>query len=39
MLWEDFVNYFSMVDICRINDNANYISVESDFNRKNGQMF
>lgn len=25
MLWEDFVSYFAMVDICKINDNAHYI--------------
>ena len=39
MLYEDFVNYFSMVDICRIDDNANYLSVESDFKKENGEMF
>lgn len=39
MLWDDFVNYFGMVDICKIDDNANYLDVEADFNKKNGQMF
>ena len=39
MLWEDFVTYFGMVDICKVNDNANYISVEGDFNKKNGEIF
>ena len=39
MLWEDFVNYFGMVDICRIDDNANYLSVESNFHLKRGEMF
>ena len=39
MLWDDFVNYFGMVDICKIDDNANYVVVEADFNKKNGQMF
>lgn len=27
MLWKDFVDYFGMVDICRIDDNANYLNV------------
>ena len=39
MLWQDFVNYFGMVDICKIDDNANYLSVESNFNKRNGEMF
>lgn len=39
MLWEDFANYYGMVDICKIDDNANYIEVESDFNKHNGEMF
>lgn len=39
MLWEDFVNYFGMVDICKVDDNANYLDVESDFNKHNGEMF
>lgn len=39
MLWEDFVNYFSMVDVCTLDDNANYLSVESDFDKANGEMF
>ena len=33
------MNYFGMVDICKINDNANYLSVESEFDRHNGEMF
>lgn len=24
ILWEDFLTYFQLVDICKINDNANY---------------
>ena len=24
LTWEDFVTYFQLVDICKINDNANY---------------
>lgn len=36
MLWDDFVNYYGMVDLCRIDDNANYLSVESDFDKKSG---
>ena len=39
MLWEDFVNYFGMVDICKINDDANYLCVEAEFDKHNGQMF
>jgi len=27
ILWEDFVKYFRMIDICQINDNANYLFV------------
>lgn len=39
MLWEDFVNYFDMVDICKIKDNANYFNVDVDFDKKRGQIF
>jgi hypothetical protein len=39
ILWEDFVNYFDMVDICKINDNANYTNVDAELNKKNGEMF
>ena len=39
MLYEDFVNYYSMVDICKINDNANYLTSDADFDKKNGEMF
>lgn len=28
MLWQDFVRYFAMIDICQINDNANYFYYE-----------
>ncbi len=28
MLWEDFVDYFNMIDICKLNDNANYFYYE-----------
>jgi hypothetical protein len=31
MLWEDFLNYFSMIDICKINDNSHYINCDSKF--------
>jgi hypothetical protein len=31
MLWEDFVQYFSMIDICRINDNAHYFSTQVEY--------
>jgi hypothetical protein len=35
ILWEDFVNYFFMVDICKINDNASSTNVEAEFDKKN----
>jgi hypothetical protein len=35
VLWEDLVNLFDMVDICKINDNANLSNWEGDFSRKN----
>ena len=25
MLWEDFLEYFIVVDICRLSDNAQYL--------------
>lgn len=31
MLWEDFDQFFVLVDICHINDNANYFYKELDF--------
>jgi len=39
MLWEDFVNYYDMVDICKINDNASFSSIEAEFDRKRGEIF
>jgi hypothetical protein len=39
ILWEDFVNYFFMVDICRINDNASFTNLEAEFSKKNAQLF
>ncbi len=29
ILWEDFVNFFFMVDICKINDNASFTNVQT----------
>ena len=31
MLWENFLEYFVIVDICRLNDNAQYIYEEDDY--------
>jgi hypothetical protein len=31
ILWEDFVTYFQLVDLCKINDNANYNFAETSF--------
>ena len=28
-----------MIDVCKINDNANYINIDAKFEKKNGQMF
>ena len=39
MLWEDFVQYFSMVDICRINDNAHYFSHQTEYYDDQAKMF
>jgi hypothetical protein len=39
MLWEDFVQYFSMVDICRINDNAHYFSHQAEYIDDQAKIF
>ncbi len=39
MLWEDFVQFFSMVDICRINDNAHYLYYEDNYENDKSKMF
>ena len=39
MLWEDFVQYFSMLDICKINDNANYYSLQNEYVDNQPKMF
>ena len=39
MLWEDFVNYFAMVDICKINDNANYFYYEDNYQNDVPRLF
>lgn len=31
VVWEDFLKYFSLVDICKLNDNAHYNFVQTDF--------
>jgi hypothetical protein len=39
ILWEDFVNYFFMVDICKINDNASFTNLQAQFSRKRAEVF
>lgn len=31
ILWEDFIKYFQLIDICKLNDNAHYNFLQSDF--------
>ena len=31
IFWEDFITYFQLVDICKINDNAHYNFAETSF--------
>lgn len=31
IMWEDFITYFQLVDICKIDDNANYNFAETSF--------
>ena len=33
------MDYFVMIDICKINDNAKYMNIDGKFDKKNGQMF
>lgn len=28
-----------MIDICKVNDNANYMNVDGKFDKKNGEVF
>lgn len=39
MTWQDFLDYFVMIDFCKINDNASYINVDAKFNKHNAEMF
>jgi hypothetical protein len=39
MSWEDFLDYFVLVDVCKINDNAHYLNFDKPFNKKNGEVF
>jgi hypothetical protein len=39
MVWDDFVNLFDMVDICRMRDNASYFCCPATFSSKNGIFF
>ena len=39
ILWQDFLQYFSIVDICKINDNASYNFLEAEFEHLGGRLF
>ena len=39
MLWEDFVEYFSMADICKINDNAHYFYYQDTYKKDEPKLF
>lgn len=39
ILWEDFVTNFQLVDICKINDNANYNFLETSFKHLTASLF
>lgn len=39
MLWEDFVQYFGMVDICKINDNAHYLYYQDNYESDKAKVF
>ena len=39
MLYDDLVNYFVVADICKIDDNANYLNCEAEFDKDLGQIF
>lgn len=38
LTWEDFVHYYQLVDICKINDNASYNFVPADYKSKIPQL-
>ncbi len=33
------MNYFDMIDICKVKDNASYMNVDVEFDRKRGEIF
>ena len=37
--WEDFLKYFQLVDICKINDNAHYNFVPTEFVHLEPKLF
>jgi|JI61114C2RNA_FD_contig_31_6222148_length_1306_multi_2_in_0_out_0_3 hypothetical protein len=39
MLWEDFVDYFKMINICKVNDNANYFYYEDEYQNDTAKLF
>lgn len=39
ILWEDFLKYFQLVEICKLNDNAHYNFVPAEFQNLQPQLF
>ena len=39
MLWQDFDKFFVIIDICHIEDNANYFYKELCFKKGQGEFF
>lgn len=33
------MNYFDMIDICKVRDNASYMNVDVEFDKKRGEIF
>ncbi len=39
ILWEDFLKYFVILDICKINDNAHYYYVSNKFEKNKPNLY